>query len=114
MLSLAGKPQFVAPQKGTARPSPKGRAVSGQKPERGDFPASLGVGLAACREKAGNAKGCINADETDQNDFDNAHDVSPVFRLPGLSRPPMIERYEQARFRAVMGVTARGVFEGFL
>ena len=43
----------------------------------------LGAGLATNRDQARQAQHRVDANETDQDDFDDAHDASPVF----LSRP---------------------------
>ena len=46
--------------------------------------------LAADRHEAGQAERRIHADETDQDDFDNAH-FALLFPFGRLCRPPMIE-----------------------
>ena len=39
-------------------------------------------GLAADRHKAGKTEGCVDADETDQDDFDDAHFSLSRFLAP--------------------------------
>ncbi len=49
-----------------------------EKPGQASVPLGKGW-LSGNRENARYAKGCIHSDKADQDDFDNAHDVSPAF-----------------------------------
>jgi hypothetical protein len=72
----------------TARPSPKGRAAV--SPCCLSATLSQALRLPANREEAGDAKGGVDADETDQDDFDDTHCLSPV--SSGLSLSTADER----------------------
>jgi len=74
------KPLKALEQKKTARPGEDAPLLreelsGGATPE---VPWGVRCSLPAEREEAGDAKDRIDADETDQNDFDDAHCSSPV------------------------------------
>ena len=53
--------------------------------------ASMALRSAIHRNETGQAKGCVDADETQNDDFDDAHDCLSCSHPPVSPRPPMIE-----------------------